>query len=75
MKRKDVEYIAKTKWFRETCKKLGEDFESTVFDRNVGSKTIQQVIEFGFPMEVVRDTIENKKLNQANVCLSLLKGV
>jgi hypothetical protein len=38
------------------------------------SNVIEKLLGFGFPIEAIRDTIDQKKLNHIHACFYLLKG-
>lgn len=71
--RKDIEWIAQSSWFKDKCLELGEKTEDVFREGAVGIKEMQLTSLFGFPMEAIKETIENKRLNHVNACFNLLR--
>ena len=60
------------KWFKKTCKEANENLDDVNFEKQIDDKNISKVTALGFPLDVIRDTIEKKKPNQIFSCLNSL---
>lgn len=67
-----IEAIAESRWFKQKCREIGGSIDEGQ-EAPINPHTIEQTKALGFPLEVIKETIERKRQNQINVCLALLR--
>lgn len=71
-KRASIESVAESRWFIEKVRGFNGQLDDDS-DQTISSRTIELTRQLGFPMEVIKETIERRRQDHINACVNLLK--